>query len=130
METTKSDVLIFSRISFCQNCYDKSSPKHGELCVIWHTNHKQFAIHNVKQGKLTRGFTSHIYMTKIPIPPSELVMTSKTCGICDCSIETDEGDEGEVKYFFEVKNSTEVTLPKNEWLALWKKFKDVGYEIE
>jgi len=130
METKKSDVLIMSRISFCQKCYERNSPSKGDLCAIWHTNHKQFIVHKVTGRTGTRGYTSHIYTTTIPVPKGDAVTCWKTCGICDCKIEEPEEDDEDQRYSFEISNAVEVTLPRTEWLALWKKFKDTGYEVE
>lgn len=130
METKKSDVLIMSRISFCQKCYERNSPSQGDLCAIWHTNHRQFVIHKVtgKGGK--RGYVPHIYMTDIPVPEGPAVRSWKTCGICDCTITAPDEDSEDQRYLFEITNAVEVTLVKSDWIALWKKFKDTGYEIE
>lgn len=78
----------------------------------------------------TRGYTSHIYTTTIPVPKGDAVTCWKTCGICDCKIEEPEEDDEDQRYSFEISNAVEVTLPRTEWLALWKKFKDTGYEVE
>lgn len=130
VEPKKSDVLIMSRISFCQKCYERNSPSKGDLCAIWHTNHKKFVVHKVtgKTGK--RGYVPHIYTTNIPVPEGVAVKCWKTCGICDCNIIAPDEDSEDTRYQLEIVNATEVTLLRSDWIALWKKFKDTGYEIE
>lgn len=129
-ETKTSDILIFSRISFCIKCYERNSPSKGDLCAIWHTNHKKFTIHKVTGRTGTRGYTSHIYITDIPTPKGSSVKCTKSCGICDCTITEPEEDSEDPRYSLEISKSTEVTLPKKEWIALWKNWKDTGLEIE
>jgi hypothetical protein len=130
METNKSDVLIMSRISFCQKCYERNSPSKGDLCAIWHTTHSQFIIHKVTGRTGTRGYVPHIYVTNIPVPQGSSVKSYKSCGICDCSVTEPDEESEDQRYGFEIVGATEVTLPKSEWIALWKKFKNTGYEVE
>lgn len=132
MKNKTSEILIFSRTSWCNRCNERGSPSKGDLCAIWHTKSHQFIIHKVTGRTGSRGFTPAIFITDIPTPKGDTVSFTRSCGICDCIINApDEDDEtNDGKYSMEIAGSELVTIPRKDWIALWKNWKGTGYEIE
>ena len=110
---------IFTRVKFCQKCYNKNYPKSGQVFLAYGTTHNcLIAKYATRNGK--RGFTPHILILDKVI--GGMVKYEALCSICGTK---EKGDE----YYFLYDDFRKEEISIKEWNA-WVLYKgDKDFEI-
>lgn len=80
-----SKKLIFTKLFFCEKCFDISSPTISDWCWIYDSRTQKYRkikmeLYLFLTGPLTFGFTPHIVVVNKETTP--IIMCEFTCGIC------------------------------------------------
>lgn len=117
-----------SRVSFCEECAKRQSPRDGEMFAVYGGTHKKTWIYMYEQPPFylrpPKGYVPHFF--SIDKIENGVLHVLKSCGIKNCG--TKFLYENKTVTGIEFLKVTQTTMSKETWIALMN-FTDSGYKI-